>query len=197
MRLNMSTEKTLQTRSESKCELCSATENLAVYEITPKASNDADKCVLVCDTCLEQIKNPDKVDPNHWRCLNDCMWSQIPVVQVMAWRMLSRLSSEGWPQDLLDMLYLDDDTLAWAKANGDGDSDQGTVKHIDSNGAVLAAGDTVTLIKDLNVKGANFTAKRGTAVRNISLVADNAEHIEGKVEGQQIVILTQFVKKSN
>ena len=51
------------------------------------------------------------------------------------------------------------------------------------------------LIKDLPVKGAGFTAKRGTAVRNISLVPDNETHIEGRVEGQRIVILTQFVKK--
>jgi len=71
------------------------------------------------------------------------------------------------------------------------------VRHMDSNGAVLEAGDTVTLIKDLNVKGAGFTAKRGTAVRNISLVADNHEHIEGRINGQRIVILTQFVKRSN
>jgi protein PhnA len=94
------------------------------------------------------------------------------------------------------MLYLDDETLAWAQADGDGQTDD-AVKHLDSNGAVLSAGDTVTLIKDLNVKGANFTAKRGTAVRKISLVADNPKQIEGRVEGQQIVILTEFVKKSN
>ena len=195
----MNLEATLQSRSESKCELCSATENLSVYMIPPDTDNDADKCILICSTCSEQIENPEKVDANHWRCLNDSMWSQVPAVQVMAWRMLSRLSSEGWPLELLDMLYLDDETLNWAKANGDSDSntDQDVVKHLDSNGAVLTAGDTVTLTKDLNVKGANFTAKRGTAVRNISLVADNAEHIEGKVEGQQIVILTKFVKKSN
>ena len=193
----MNLEETLQLRSESKCELCSATENLSVYMIPPDAGNDADKCVLICNTCSEQIENPEKVDVNHWRCLNDSMWSQVPAVQVMAWRMLSRLSSEGWPQDLLDMLYLDDEILNWAKANGDSDLEQDAVKHLDSNGAALTAGDTVTLTKDLNVKGANFTAKRGTAVRNISLVTDNAEHIEGKVEGQQIVILTKFVKKSN
>ena len=53
------------------------------------------------------------------------------------------------------------------------------------------------LIQKLNVKGANFTAKRGTTVRGISLVADNAEQLEGKVNGQQIVILTKFVNKSN
>ena len=193
----MSVEKELQKRSESKCELCSATDNLSVYEIPPVTDATADQSILLCTTCQQQIEDPEKVDVNHWRCLNDSMWSQLPAVQVMAWRMLTRLSSEGWPQDLLDMLYLDDDTLAWAQANGDGQSDEDSIKHLDSNGAVLEAGDTVTLIKDLNVKGANFTAKRGTAVRGISLVPDNAEQIEGRVNGQQIVILTQFVKKSN
>ena len=94
------------------------------------------------------------------------------------------------------MLYLDDDTLAWAQATGEGNNDEDTVKHVDSNGAVLEAGDTITLIKDLDVKGANFTAKRGTAVRGISLVTDNAKHIEGRINGQRIVILTKFVKKS-
>ena len=54
----------------------------------------------------------------------------------------------------------------------------------------------MTLIKDLKVKGANFTAKRGTAVRNIRLVHDNAGQIEGKVETQMIVILTEYVKKN-
>jgi len=193
----MSTEKTLQARSENKCELCAATDDLTVFPVAPHTDDKPDECVLICNTCRQQIEAPDTMDANHWRSLNDSMWSQVPAVQVMAWRMLTRLRAEGWPQDLLDMLYLDDDTLAWAQATGEGDDSEETVKHMDSNGAVLNAGDTVTLIKDLNVKGANFTAKRGTAVRNISLVPDNAEHIEGRVNGQQIVILTQFVKKSN
>jgi len=129
------------------------------------------------------------------------MWTPTPAVQVMAWRMLTRLSTEAWARDLLDMLYLDDETLAWAKAAGDGSNNgdiggEQTVKHLDSNGAELLAGDAVTLIKDLNVKGANFTAKRGTTVRNISLVYDNPDQIEGRVNGQQIVILTEFVKKA-
>ena len=193
----MSTEKELLARSESKCELCSSTENLTVYEVPPESNGNPEQSVLLCDTCKDQIENPDKVDANHWRCLNDSMWSQIPAVQVMAWRMLSRLRAEGWPQDLLDMLYLDDDLLTWAQSTGEGINDEDKVIHKDSNGAVLETGDTVTLIKDLTVKGANFTAKRGTAVRKISLVPDNAKHIEGRVEGQQIVILTEFVKKSN
>ncbi len=193
----MNTEKILQARSESKCELCTSTENLSVYMIPPDPVDDAEKSLFLCQPCLQQIEDPNKVDVNHWRCLNDSMWSQVPAVQVMAWRMLTQLRAEGWSQDLLDMLYLDDKTLAWAKSNGDSISGEDTIKHLDSNGALLVAGDTVTLIKDLNVKGASFTAKRGTAVRNISVVADNAKHIEGKVNGQQIVILTQFVKKAN
>ena len=51
------------------------------------------------------------------------------------------------------------------------------------------------IIKDLEVKGAGFTAKRGTAVRNISLGSEEGQ-IEGRVNGVKIVILTQFVKKS-
>lgn len=191
----MSTEDALHLRSESKCELCSATEKLAMYEVAPVSQGNADDSVLLCETCRDQIVNTENMDVNHWRCLNDSMWSQVPAVQILAWRMLSRLKSEGWPQDLLDMLYLDDELLAWAKATGEGLSSEDVVKHKDSNGALLEAGDTVTLIKDLNVKGASFTAKRGTSVRGISLVTDNPEHIEGKVNGQQIVILTKFVKK--
>jgi len=192
----MSVEEELKSRSDSKCELCNIAENLKVYEIPPQSKSTADDSVLLCGKCIEQIEKPESIDANHWRCLNDSMWSQIPAVQVMAWRMLTRLKDEGWPQDLLEMLYLDDETMSWAQATGEGSSEE-QIKHLDSNGAMLEAGDTVTLIKDLDVKGANFTAKRGTAVRGIALVEDNPEHIEGKVEGQRIVILTKFVKKSS
>ncbi|MEQ3724713.1 PhnA domain-containing protein [Alcanivorax sp.] len=191
---------TLLARADSKCELCGADEALTVYAVPPASDGTAEQSVLLCETCQTQLDNPGNEDVNHWRCLNDSMWSEEPAVQVLAWRMLTRLQAEGWPQDLLDMLYLDDETLAWAQATGEGlggdDGEEAQELHRDSNGVVLEAGDSVTLIKDLNVKGANFTAKRGTAVRNISLVQDNPEHIEGRVEGQRIVILTQFVKKN-
>jgi protein PhnA len=193
----MNIEKELIARSGSICEMCGATDELSVYEIPSSPSQGPDQSVYVCGTCKSQIEDAEKIDVNHWRCLNDSMWSAVPAVQVMAWRMLNRLKAEGWPQDLLDMLYLEDDVLNWAKASGEGEEDDDAIKHIDSNGAVLKAGDTVVLIKDLNVKGGGFTAKRGTAVRNIGLVHDNPEQIEGRVSGQQIVILTQYVKKSN
>jgi len=189
----MSLEKELKARSGNKCELCGSTDELSIYSLPPEPEGSMEDSILVCRTCHEQIEDPEKMDANHWRCLNDSMWSTARPVQVMAWRLLNRLRSEGWPVELLDMLYLDEETLAWAKAT---EVQEDTVPHLDSNGAVLTAGDTVTLIKDLKVKGANFTAKRGTAVRRISLVADNPGHIEGRVNGQQIVILTEFVKKA-
>ncbi|MFT5750079.1 MAG: protein PhnA [Ancylomarina sp.] len=192
----MSVLKELQARSGSICELCGATDNLNVYEVPPATKEGSDKCLLLCSTCSEQLENSEKVDANHWRCLNDSMWSEVPAVQVMAWRMLNRLKAEGWPQDLLDMLYLDEETMAWAQATGEGEDDEDKVIHKDSNGVVLQSGDSVVLIKDLNVKGGGFTAKRGTHVRNISLDYDNAEHIEGRVSDQMIVILTQYVKKA-
>ncbi len=191
----MNLNKALLARANSKCELCGSHENLCAFEVPPNANAEIDKTILICSTCNEQIQNPEKVEIHHWHCLNDSMWSEVPAVQVMAWRMLNRLSGEGWPQDLLDMLYLDEETLAWAQSSSKESEEEG-VKHYDSHGSLLQAGDTVILTKDLPVKGANFTAKRGTAVRGISLVPDNPNHIEGKVNGQHIVILTRFVKKS-
>jgi len=192
----MSIQQDLEARSGSTCELCSATDGLSVYEVEG-GEGGADGSILVCATCREQIEDPERTDVHHWHCLSNSMWTPVPAVQVMAWRMLSRLQGEGWARDLLDTLYLDEETLAWAQAGAAGDSGEEAVKHVDAHGAVLEAGDTVTLIKDLDVKGTSFTAKRGTAVRGIRLVADNPEHIEGKVNGQTIVILTQFVKKSS
>jgi protein PhnA len=191
----MSLESELQVRSASKCELCGSNDNLTAFEVTPTTDGGTNKHVMTCETCIDQIEKPENVDLNHWRCLNDCMWSEVPAVQVLAWRMLTRLRAEGWPQDLLDMLYLDEETQKWAEATGEGEEQEEGIKHVDSNGVVIEHGDSVVLIKDLPVKGSSIIAKRGTAVRNISLDRDNAEYIEGKVNGQTIVIITKYVKK--
>jgi len=187
-------DKKLMERSNGQCEFCGSTHNISAYVVAPE--NYPENEIVVCETCLTQIEDTDSMDANHWRCLNDSMWSEVPAVQVMAWRLLHRLNNKGevWAQDLLDMLYIDEETLAWAEATGEGNPEE-VVVHKDSNGAILQNGDSVVLIKDLKVSGGGFTAKRGTAVRRISLVADNPEHIEGRVEGQQIVILTKYVKK--
>lgn len=65
----------------------------------------------------------------------------------------------------------------------------------DSNGNILKEGDTVTLIKDLKVKGSSTTLKRGTVVKNIKLT-DDTEEVEGRVDRSTIVLKTQFLKKA-
>ncbi|CAE10579.1 alkylphosphonate utilization protein [Wolinella succinogenes] len=66
----------------------------------------------------------------------------------------------------------------------------------DSNGAELQEGDSVLVIKDLKVKGASITLKRGTLVKNIKLTAKEDE-IEGRVEKQGVIVLkTCFLKKA-
>lgn len=191
----MSIEKDLQTRSGLACELCGATDELRVYEVPPVTNLNAEHCAYICENCHSQIENPETTDSNHWRCLNDSMWSEVPAVQTLAWRILSRLKAEGWPQDLLDMLYLEEDTLDWAKATGEG-ADADAPKHRDANGIELKHGDSVVVIKDLPVKGSSMVAKRGTAVRNIALVADDTELIDCKVNGQGVYLLCKYVKKS-
>ncbi|WP_133407535.1 PhnA domain-containing protein [Parashewanella tropica] len=187
----MTLSKELTTRCGGKCELCSSESELSVFDVSSSAQSDTE--IALCSVCSEQVARTEGFDVNHLRCLNDSMWSTIPAVQVMSARMLNRLSSETWAQDLKDMLYLDEELQAWVDEEASEDDDD--IKHVDCNGAVLNAGDTVVVIKDLNVKGTSFVAKRGTSVRNISLT-NNPEHIEGRVNGTRIVILTQYVKKS-
>ena len=186
----------LEDRSGGVCELCAATNGLGVYEVPPVSTGGVDGSVLACDTCRTQIEHPEQMDANHWRCLNDSMWNEHDAVKVVVWRMLHRLKREAWPKDLLDMMYLEEATLQWAKATGEGLSDSEKVLHRDVNGVILENGDNVVLIKDLKVKGSSMVAKQGTAVRRISLDRENAEYIEGKVDGQQIVLITKYVKKA-
>jgi protein PhnA len=191
----MSFLRELNKRSNSQCELCTATENLKEFLVLPTKKSNIDESILACATCISQIENPGSEDLNHWRCLNDSMWNENVPVQVVAWRMLSRLKNHGWPKELLDMLYFDDETLEYAQATGEGEDDENKIIHRDVNGVILTHGDSVVLIKDLKVKGSSMVAKQGTSVRNIRLDHENAEYIEGKVDGQQIVIITQYVKK--
>lgn len=192
----MTITETLNERSDNSCELCSSKNQLKVYSIPPSLNESVDTAIVVCDVCFDQINGVESMDPNHWRCLNDSMWSEFVPVQVVSWRMLQRLRQEGWPKDLLDMMYLDDEVLAFARATGEHEEASAKIEHRDANGVILEAGDSVVLIKDLKVKGSSMVAKQGTAVRNIRLDHDNAEYIEGKVDGQQIVLITKFVKKS-
>ncbi|MFP9098470.1 PhnA domain-containing protein [Flavobacterium sp. RHBU_24] len=192
----MTTEQQLQQRSGNQCELCGATANLSAYEVPPAQNLGADGFIYIDGKCLAQIDKKEEPDAAYWQnILPNSMWSEVPAVQVVSWRILNRFREEGWAADALDMMYLDDELLDYAKLTGDHTADAGVQFHKDSNGNILQQGDTVTLIKDLDVKGSTLNAKVGTAVRNIRLVHDNTEQIEGKIDGQLIVILTKYVKK--
>ncbi|MGB5419188.1 PhnA domain-containing protein [Algibacter sp.] len=191
----MSVLQTLQERSNNTCELCTSTEDLKQYTIPPSLNENVANDVLVCKTCMDQINGDADMDANHWRCLNDSMWSEHVAVQIMAWRMLQRLRNEGWPKDLLDMMYLDDEAMALAKETGEHKDESEKIIHRDINGVILENGDNVVLVKDLKVKGSSMVAKQGTAVRNIRLDRDNDKYIEGKVGATLTVIITDFVKK--
>ncbi len=192
---NMKLEDLLTKRSEKKCELCQAETALKTYEVAPDDNSNEENTILICDKCRAQIDKKEELDNKHWAGLTTTMWSEIPAVQVVTWRMLNRLRSESWAMESLDMMYMDDDRLAWAKATGDHENDSTVDLHKDCNGAVLQTGDTVVLTKSLDVKGSTLNAKMGTVVKNIRIVEDNTEQIEGKIEGQTIVILTKYVRK--
>lgn len=186
----------LKARSNNKCELCGSTNELEQHLLDKGGSSEPDNSVVLCEKCKEEALSDSALDANHFRCLNDSMWSEHIPVQIMVYRVLTLLRDEAWAIDLKSQMYLDEESIAIAEAGVMNSNSGGESPPKDSNGADLNDGDSVTLIKDLVVRGANFTAKRGTMVRNISL-SDNPEHIEGKVNGTRIVLVTKFLKKVN
>ena len=188
----MGISRELNKRSGAKCELCGNEESLSTYTVSPKSGEKLEEQLAICNTCLTQMEG-DNLDKNHWRCLNDSMWNAEPAIQVVSYRMLHRLNDESWAQDAINTIYIEPDTMEWAQKGIENELEK--IIHKDSNGNILENGDTINLIQDLNVKGAGFTAKRGAAMRRIRLVHDNPEHIEGKIDGQHIVLLTKYVKK--
>ena len=191
----MSVTNQLKNRCNNTCEICSTeTEDVKAFAVAPKQDNDADNCVALCATCNEQIASNNYTNANYWRCTTGSIWSEIPAVQTLSYKILVALKSEAWATECLDSVYVDENIIEWATAEDRMAAEK--VVHKDSNGTVLEHGDTVVLIQNLNVKGANFIAPKGTIVRKIRLVHDNAEQIEGKVEGDTIVILTKYVRKS-
>ena len=92
-----------------------------------------------------------------------------------------------------NMLVCPECFYEWSE-NGEENSDENVVK--DSNGNILQDGDSVTIIKDLKVKGASSDLKRGTKVKNIRLIDDGVHNIDCKIDGFGAMKLkSEFVKK--
>ncbi|RAL23680.1 PhnA domain protein [Lujinxingia litoralis] len=189
------TQSDLLQRANHACELCGATDDLAPLAVAPYADESLDHNALCCATCRAQINGDSDLDSKHWFCLQESIWSEHAPVQVLGYRLLHRLSAEPWAGDLLAQAYLADDVLQWAR-DGLHATDDDAPRTLDSNGTELQEGDAVTLIKDLDVKGTSFTAKRGTLVKNIHLTGDPA-YVEGRVNGTVIVLKTEFLKRAS
>jgi len=160
-----------------KCDLCGSDLNVSTYKVAPR-----DEEVLLCETCKTQIEN-DNLDEAHFNCLNDSMWSEKSGVKILTYRLLKKLNRN----DLIDMMYFDEDEESWK------DYEEEVIK--DANGNILKAGDSVVVIKDLDVKGTGKTIKRGTTVKNIRM-CDVPGHIACKVDGiGSIYLKTEFLRK--
>lgn len=184
----MSISQKLKERSQDQCELCSAAPATIEYTVTPKSDDTIAHQVALCETCFSSLDS--KEASFHWRCLEGSIWSPEPSVQALSYRILYSLKDESWANDLINSVDYDENTIQWALS-----AFEKPDKHIDAFGNELVNGDNVVLTQALNVKGTNFTASKGTVVKRIKLVHDNAEQIEGKINDQTIVILTKFVKK--
>lgn len=175
----------IKNRSNDSCEICGSKENLEVYFI----KEEEDFGLNLCSECKDAVVNFSIKNPSKYECLQISMWSEIPAVKVLSYQILTTLKDESFAKDLLEILYIEDDLKELAKTPL-----KESEKIFDSNGVKLNSGDSVSIIKDLDVKGAGFTAKRGTTVKNIVLTS-NPEQIEGRVNGVKIILLSKFLKK--
>jgi protein PhnA len=179
----------LKERGQNLCELCSTEEGSIAYTVSPKNDDNIANQVAICKTCNDAINNTNAAF--HWRCLEGSIWNPEPSVQALSYRILQTYKNEDWVSNLLSSVELDEDVIQWAMSA----LEQPDV-HKDAFGNILENGDNVVLTQALDVKGTNFTASKGTVVKRIKLVHDNAEQIEGKINDQTIVILTKYVKKN-
>ncbi len=170
------------------CELCGSSEGVELVEL-PVSDSSEDQSIYLCSNCNAQIKSGE-LDENHFNCLNDAMWSEISAAKVMSYILWNRLGR----QDMVEMMYLEEDELKLAEQAVNAEANKVTFR--DANGVELLAGDSIVILKDLDVKGAGFTAKRGTTVTRISLPHDMDDHVEGRVNGTKIYLKTEFIKKA-
>ena len=108
--------KALARRSHSHCELCDASGvPLSVFEVPPEQPEPtADVALFLCEECRSQLDKPRQFNATRWHFLTESVWSELPVVQVLAVRLLRRLSeTEAWAAEVLEDLYLEESIETW------------------------------------------------------------------------------------
>lgn len=105
--------KDLARRAKSKCELCEAGGvKLSLFEVPPVPREpDPGRCLLFCESCNEQASDQKRFrSGEHWRFLVEQAWSENPMVQVMAVRLLRRLAkTQDWAREAIGVLFLDEE----------------------------------------------------------------------------------------
>lgn len=170
------------------CELCGSDNNMTVVEL-PVSNASEEQSIYLCANCNSQIESGD-LDEIYFNCLNDSMWSETPAVKIMSYILWNRLGR----QDMVEIMYLEEDELKLAEQAANLEASK--LVYRDANGVELKTGDSIVILKDLEVKGAGFTAKRGTTVTRIGLAPGDVSHVEGRVNGTKIFIKTEFIKKA-
>src|SRR5690554_209577 len=131
-------EKDLFARANDICELCGADQTLQPFAVAPFEADTVEHTALLCATCREQIEGEDDaLDPTHWFCLQEAIWSPVAPVQVLSYRLVRRLARKAtWASDILAQAYLPDEVLAWAE-EGINEPTDDAPRTLDSNGAEL------------------------------------------------------------
>lgn len=102
--------KNLVRRSGSSCEICASTGTpLGIYEIPPAPIEpDYDRCLFICEECRDRLGNPDRLVSDHFRCLNNTVWSEVAAIQALSIRILRIIAEKHhWAEELLDQVYPD------------------------------------------------------------------------------------------
>ena len=111
--------KDLARRAKSKCELTGAAGvSLRAYEVPPVTDEpDIERTLLISEACHEVLGHPKRLKGREWQCLAEVVWSEMPAVQVVAWRMLNHLAkSEDWAREVIEEVFLDEEVEEWAKS---------------------------------------------------------------------------------
>ena len=111
--------KDLARRAKSKCELTGVSGiPLRPYEVPPVGEYpDIERTLLISEACHEVLERPDRLKGREWQCLAEVVWSEMPAVQVVAWRMLKELAKrEDWAREAIEEIFLDEEVEAWARS---------------------------------------------------------------------------------
>ena len=78
---------------------------------------DIERTLLISEACHEVLEYPKRLKGREWQCLAEVVWSEMPAVQVVAWRVLHHLAkSEAWAREVVEEVFLDEEVEEWAKS---------------------------------------------------------------------------------